>query len=440
MDLFQAIADQKGNHGKNTPLAVRMRPKTLDEFVGQRHLLGDGSLLRTALEEDTIGSLILYGPPGTGKTTLARLIADLTKATFEQLNAVTAGIADLRRVIKEAKDRQAYYSERTILFIDEIHRFNKSQQDGLLPAVEDGVITLVGATTENPFFSVNSPLLSRARVIRLQPLTQEDIDAIIDRALTDRDRGLGGDEWLLTDDARNHIKRVSGGDARIALGTLELASMGIPAGGNKKIGLKLVEEASQVRALNYDKAGDQHYDTISAWIKSIRGSDPDAALYWLARMLEAGEDPRFIVRRLIVHASEDIGNADPMALVVACQAAHALEWVGLPEARITLGQATAYLATAPKSNASYVAIDRAIEAVRDGEGGEVPAHLRDTAYSGAKELGSGEGYLYPHSFPEGYVKQSYLPEGMDDPRFYEPVDRGHERTIKERLERWRDGR
>lgn len=417
------------------PLAVRMRPRTLDEFVGQSHVLGERSLLRASIMNDRIpGSLIFYGPPGTGKTTLARIISQTTKAHFEQVNAVTAGVADIRRVIQEATDRMAYYNQKTVVFIDEIHRFNKAQQDALLPAVEDGTITLIGATTENPFFSITAALISRTRVIQFRPLQPEDIGTLIDRALSDRERGLGEQGLTLDDDARSHLIRISGNDARIALQTLELAAVGCTSLGQKTITLEMVEEASQTRAIRYDKTGDQHYDTISAFIKSIRGSDPDASLYWLAKMIEAGEDPRFIARRIIVHASEDIGNADPMALLVACSAAQALEWVGLPEARLALAQATVYLATAPKSNASYVAIEKALEAVRKADSTEVPPHLRDAHYPGASQLGSGQGYLYPHDYPDAYVPQQYLPDTLKDAVFYRPTERGYEAVIKKHME------
>lgn len=426
------------------PLAVRMRPRTLEEFVGQGKVLGAGSLLQRALLADRLGSLILYGPPGTGKTTFARIASATTRSHFEQINAVTSGVADIRRVIQEAEERRKYHSRKTTVFIDEIHRFNKSQQDALLPAVEDGVITLIGATTENPFFSINAPLLSRARVIRFEPLSPEEIERLIDRALTDRERGLGMLGLSIDPAAKAHLVRISGGDARVALNVLELAADratdlaeraqdGHDEEGARTIDLAAVEEASNVAALRYDRAGDQHYDVASAFIKSMRGSDPQATLYWLARMLEAGEDPRFIARRIIIHASEDVGNADPMALCVATSAAQALEWVGLPEAQLALAQAALYVATAPKSNAVCVGILEAREAVRRGALGAVPPHLRDASYRGAQSLGHGVGYRYPHDDPRGYVPQQYLPAGLESSIFYNPTDRGEEAKVRERL-------
>lgn len=387
------------------------------------------------LEGDRIPSLVLYGAPGTGKTTLARLAASQTSSHFESLNAVTSGVADVRRVIQEAADRRALYGKGTIVFIDEIHRFNKSQQDALLPAVEDGTIVLIGATTENPYFEVNAPLLSRARVVRLEPLTPDDLRTIVRRALRDPERGLGSEGLEIDEDAEEHLVRVASGDARIALNTLESAALAAKARGERSITLAAVEEAADRAAVRYDKSGDQHYDVVSAFIKSMRGSDPDAALYWLARMLEAGEDPRFISRRIVIHASEDVGNADPMALVVATAAAQAVDRVGLPEGQLALAQAAVYVATAPKSNAVYTGIAKAREDVRAGMVGPVPKALRDAHYPGAKALGHGKGYLYPHDDPSGYVRQNYWPDGMAPRAYYHPVDRGHEAAIRERMKR-----
>jgi len=435
VDLFDAAGREEAR--SRAPLAVRMRPRTLDEFVGQTKVVGPGTLFRRLVESGKVTSLILYGPPGTGKTTLARILAEASASHFEQVNAVTSGVSDLRKVIQDAKERAALYGKSSVVFIDEIHRFNRAQQDALLPAVEDGTITLIGATTENPYFEVNAPLLSRTRVVRLEPLGDGEISLLIRRALNDRERGLG--EWGLTiqPEAEAHLVRVANGDARVALNTLELAAVGAKERKDRTITVALVEEASQRKALRYDKAGDNHYDTISAFIKSMRGSDPDATLYWLCRMLESGEDPRFIARRILIHASEDVGNADPQALVVASAAAYALEWVGLPEAELALAQAALYIATAPKSNSVVTALARAKEAVRSGQGGEVPLHLRDAHYSGAAQLGHGQGYLYPHDFPDAYVSQQYLPDGMEGSVFYEPSGRGYEREISERLRLWR---
>lgn len=435
MDLFAAAGEEQAL--AKAPLAVRMRPRSLDEFVGQERIVGPGTLLRRVILGDRPISLILFGPPGTGKTTLARLMAESTKSHFEQINAVTAGVADIRRVIQEAKERQALYGKGSIVFIDEIHRFNKAQQDALLPAVEDGTIVLIGATTENPYFEVNAPLLSRARVVRLEPLKDADIATLIHRALADETRGLGAWRLSIEKDAVTHLVRVASGDARVALNALELAAFGAKDRADRTITVELVEEATERKFLRYDKDGDNHYDVISAFIKSMRGSDPDATLYWLARMLESGEDPRFIARRILIHASEDVGNADPQAIVVAAACATALEWVGLPEAELALAQAALYIATAPKSNATYVALAEAKEAVRSRPGGEVPKHLRDASYSGAARLGHGRGYLYPHDYEGGYVHQQYLPDGMPPVTFYRPTDRGYERIIRQRLESWR---
>lgn len=433
MDLFSFAHEQEDSKGRTKPLAARMRPKNLDEVVGQQHILAKGSLLRRAIEVDQISSLIFYGPPGTGKTTLAKVIARTTKSHFSELNAVTAGVADIRRIVEEAKDRLVMNSQRTTLFIDEIHRFNKSQQDALLPYVEEGTVILIGATTENPFFEVNAALLSRSQIFSLQSLTNEDLGQVIDRALTDEIDGLGELRVQIKPEAREHLIHYAEGDARRLLNALELAATTTPLNetGEIVITLDVAVESIQRRAVRYDKSGDNHYDTISAFIKSIRGSDPDGALYWLARMIDAGEDPRFIARRLIISASEDIGNADPQALSVAVSCFQALELIGMPEGRISLGQATTYLATAPKSNAAYMGINQALTYVQKEGHKPVPVHLRDRHYKGAATLGHGEGYLYPHDYPEGYVKQRYLPEGVEE-RFYQPKKIGYESEIQKR--------
>ncbi len=421
----------------SAPLAQRMRPRTLGEFVGQKHILSPGSLLYRAIEADRLISLLFYGPPGTGKTALAKIIAGATQADFQQLNAVMAGIADIRRVIKKAQENLAFQKQRTILFIDEIHRFNKAQQDALLPFVEDGTIIFIGATTENPMFEVIPPLLSRSRLFSLHPLTEEDIRTILTRALKDEERGLGKLKINIAEEALSHIARSANGDARAALNALELAAMTTDpdAGGTIYITREIAAQCSQRRVLPYDKDGDNHYDVISAFIKSLRGSDPDAALYWLAHMLYAGEDPKFIARRILVHAAEDVGLADPRALEIAQAAAYAVHFVGLPEARLPLAQATLYIATAPKSNSVITAIDKALNTVKKEAGKQVPNHLRDSHYQGAASLGHGRGYKYPHDYPGGYVDQDYLPQGLEEKTFYTPTDRGYEKIIKKRLEK-----
>ncbi len=423
---------------KEAPLAARMRPRTLDEFVGQEHIVGEGRLLRRAIQADQLSSLIFWGPPGTGKTTLAMIIANTTKSHFAAISAVMAGVADIRRLIDEAKERRNLYGQRTIVLVDEIHRFNKAQQDALLPHVEDGTIILIGATTENPYFEVISALVSRSQVFQLRPLTEEDILTLLRRALTDKERGYGNWKVRVDEEAIQHIARIAGGDARRALNALELAVTTTPADkqGWVHVTLQVAEDSIQRRAILYDKDGDAHYDTISAFIKSLRGSDPDAALYWMAKMLYAGEDPRFIVRRMIIFASEDVGLADPQALVVATAAAQALEWVGLPEAQYALAEAAIYLATAPKSNSVGAYWKALADVEREGKV-EVPDHLKDASRD-AEALGHGEGYKYPHAFDRHWVEQQYLPDPLKGRRYYEPGTLGYEKRIKEWME-WMRG-
>lgn len=430
-DLFSFAYEQQGGSGKQKPLAARMRPQTIQDVIGQSHIIAPGKLLRRAIEADQVSSLIFYGPPGTGKTTLAKVIARSTRSYFSELNAVTAGVGDIRKVVEEAKERLVMGGQRTTLFVDEIHRFNKSQQDALLPFVEEGTIILIGATTENPFFEVNAALLSRSQIFSLQPLNHEELKQVIDRALRDEENGLGELDVQLTPEAQEHLIQYAEGDARRLLNALELAVTTTPQGadGSITVTLDVAVESIQRRAVRYDKSGDNHYDTISAFIKSIRGSDPDAALYWLARMIDAGEDPRFIARRLVISASEDIGNADPQAITVAISCFQAVKLVGMPEGRIALGQATTYLATAPKSNAAYNGINQALAHIQKEGHKPVPIHLRDSAYKGASKLGHGKGYLYPHNYPFGYVQQQYLPDGLDIV-FYEPKEFGYERHIR----------
>jgi putative ATPase len=401
-----------------------MRPRTLDEFVGQEDVVGRGTVLREAIERDTLSSLLLYGPAGTGKTSLARIIANTTESEFAEISAVSSGVADIRKVIEQASDRLSFSGQRTILFVDEIHRFSKSQQDALLHAVEDRLVVLVGATTENPFFEVNAPLISRSRIVELYALTDRDIDVIVSAALDD-ERGLGG-SVSLDDDARSHIVRTAGGDARVALTTLEISAEAAAARGSSVVEIDDVTGATLKKPVRYDKGGDVHYDVISAFIKSMRGGDPDAAVYWLARMLHAGEDPKFIARRIMILASEDIGNADPRALLVAEAAVKATEFIGMPECRINLSQAVVYMALAPKSNASYLAIDAALADVEQGPATEVPMHLRDRSYPGAAQLGRGDGYVYPHDHPDHAPDQVYLPESLGERRYFAPGDAGWE--------------
>lgn len=434
MDLFEASRQNQLKRG--APLAVRMRPRTIEEFVGQEDIVGPGKLLRRAIEADQLSSVIFYGPPGTGKTTLAKVVANTTKAFFEQLNAVTSGVADIKQVVKNARDRLGMYHQRTILFIDEIHRFNKSQQDALLPFVEDGTVTLIGATTENPYFEVNPPLLSRSRVFAFTSLVDKDIAQLIRTALLDEERGLGHYRVEIRDEALNHIVDIANGDARSALNAVELAVMTTTPDENgiRIITLEVAEESIQKRSVRYDKSGDQHYDVISAFIKSLRGSDPDAALHWLARMIYAGEDPRFIARRMIIHAAEDVGLADPNALVVAMAAANALDYVGMPEARIPLAEAAIYIATAPKSNSVIKAIDRALGDIQNRKLGPVPVHLRDSNYKGAAKMGHGKNYKYPHDFSGNYLEQQYLPDEIAGTTYYDPCESGQEKDIKQLLD------
>ena len=421
---------------RHQPLAARMRPQSLDEYAGQTHILGPGQLLRRAIEADRIQSLIFFGPPGTGKTSLAQIIARQTKSKFERLSGVESNVADMRRVLATAQNRLANTGQPTILFIDEIHRFNKAQQDILLPDVESGVVRLIGATTHNPFFFVNSPLVSRSQIFELRPLTEAELYALLQRALADTDRGLGFMKISADEAALRHLATISDGDARKALNALEIAALTTPpaASGIIHIDLAAAEQSIQKKAVVYDGDGDAHYDTISAFIKSMRGSDPDAALYWLAKMIHAGEDPRFIARRIVVHAAEDVGLADPMALVLANAAFQAAEFIGWPEARIPIAEATIYIATANKSNSTIKAIDAALADVRAGRTLAVPEHLRDAHYKGAKQLGHGKDYQYAHDHPGHFVPQDYL--GADK-RYYEPTDQGVEKKIKERLDHWR---
>ena len=422
---------------QSAPLAARMRPRTFDEFVGQQHIVDPDRVLRKAIEADRIPSMILWGPPGTGKTTLASLIARHTRSAFSQVSAVTSGVADLRRIVKEAKDAIGMHGRRTILFVDEIHRFNKAQQDVILPHVEDGTVVLIGATTENPSFEVISPLLSRSRVFTLNSLTDEQVEGIVRRALSDPDRGLGAHAPEIGGEALEALVRLSNGDARTALNALELAASTAAHGDERSvIDTATVEDAMQRKALMYDKAGDQHYDTISAFIKSVRGSDPDAAVYWLGRMIEAGEDPMFVARRLVVLAAEDIGMADPQALTVAVSAQQAVHFIGMPEGRIPLAEAAVYLATAPKSNSAYVAINNAIEDARRSRNDPVPLHLRNAVTGLMKSQGYGEGYKYAHDYPDHFAPDDNLPENLKGRRYYEPSDQGYERQVSERLRRW----
>lgn len=434
MDLFQYQSEKILK--KEAPLANRLRPQTLENFVGQQHIIGKDTLLYRAIKADKISSLILYGPSGTGKTTLAKIIANTTKSIFLQINGVNASTKDIKEIVQSAKTTLALNGKKTILFIDEIHRFNKSQQDTLLPHVEDGTITLIGATTENPYFEINRALISRSIIFKLKPLTIENIKNIITNAITDKENGFGYFNIKIDDDALDFIANVSNGDARIALNAIELAVLTTDKNDENfiHINLKIAEQCIQKRAINYDKNGDNHYDTISAFIKSMRGSDPDAAIYYLAKMLYAGEDPKFIARRIIICASEDVGNADPRALQIAVSAFQATEMIGMPECRIILAQAVCYVASAPKSNASYMAINDAIKDVKNIQISTIPPYLKDAHYNGANKLGNGIGYKYAHDYEKNYVKQQYLPNEIKDKTYYTPTDNGYEKNIKKWLD------
>jgi putative ATPase len=434
--LFDHASEEQ--RAREAPLAARMRPRTWDEFVGQEHIVGPGRVLRRAIDADQVPSLLLWGPPGAGKTTLAYLIAGLTRAHFESISAVTSGVADLRRIAEEARERRGMHGRRTILFVDEIHRFNKAQQDVILPHVENGTVTFIGATTENPSFEVVAPLLSRSRAYALEPLGDDHLRAIVQRALADGERGLGAYKAALEPQALEHLIQATGGDARVALNALELAASAAlaDASGDRLITLAIVEEAMQQPSLQYDKAGDQHYDTISAFIKSVRSSDPDAAVYWLTRMLEAGEDPLFIARRIVILAAEDIGMADPMALPLAVAAQQAVHFIGLPEGAIPLAEATVYLATAPKSNSAYRALNLAREDVRQGRNDQVPKHLRNAVTGLMRGMGYGEGYKYAHDYPDHFAAMENLPERLRGKRYYQPSDQGYEKEVAERIRGW----
>ena len=433
MDLFDYM--RQNTMKDESPLASRLRPQTLDEVVGQQHIIGKDKLLYRAIMADKLSSIIFYGPPGTGKTTLAKVIAHTTSADFVQLNATVAGKKDMEEVIGKAKDNLGMYGRKTILFVDEIHRFNKGQQDFLLPFVEDGTIILIGATTENPYFEVNGALISRSIIFELKPLDKSDIKVILKRAVYDKEKGMGSLNAEIDDDALDFLADISNGDARNALNAIELGVLTTKPSEDGKIhiNLAIAEQCIQRRTLKYDKDGDNHYDTISAFITSLRGSDPDAAVYYLARMLHAGEDIKFIARRIMICASEDVGNADPQALVVAVNACLAGERLGMPEARIPLAQAATYVACAPKSNAAYLAINKALDVVEHEESYSIPPHLQDASYKNAGKLGHGEGYKYAHDYPNHYVKQQYLPTKLMDMVFYEPTDNGYEKRIKEHL-------
>ena len=435
MDLFDYM--RENSMKDNSPLAQRMRPRNLDEVVGQRHIIGPDKLLYRAIKADKLSSIIFYGPPGTGKTTLAKVIANTTSADFRQINATVAGKKDMEDVVAAAKNNMGMYGRKTILFVDEIHRFNKGQQDYLLPFVEDGTLILIGATTENPYFEVNSALISRSIIFELKALEKEDILSLIHTAVYDKERGMGAYDAVIDAAAAEFLADIANGDARNALNAVELGIMSTNRADDGKIHitLEVAEECIQKRVIRYDKTGDNHYDTISAFIKSMRGSDPDAALYYLARMLYAGEDIKFIARRIMICASEDVGNADPLALVVAVSACEAVERIGMPEAQIILAQAVTYIATAPKSNAAYLGIDKAMAQVAGEKTAVIPPHLQDAHYKSAAKLGHGTGYLYAHDYPMHYVKQQYLPDTLVGRRFYEPTDNGYEKHISEHMKR-----
>ncbi|AIF51467.1 replication-associated recombination protein A [Pelosinus sp. UFO1] len=430
MDLF-AYSNQEENN-QTAPLAVRMRPRNLDEFIGQNEIIGKDKFLRKMIDGDNLPSIILFGPPGTGKTTLAQIIANTTGSYFEKLNAVSAGIADIRKIVEAAKERLGFYRQRTIVFIDEIHRFNKGQQDVLLPYVEDGRIILIGATTENPYFEVNAALLSRMRVVRLKSLGVSDLVEIMQQAMNDSERGLGSFKIEYTNEALAIIAELSGGDARIALNIIEQSVTMMRSSNVTELTIKILKEVVGERVQRYDKSGDHHYDTVSAFIKSMRGSDPDAALHYLARMIVAGEDVKFIARRIVICAAEDVGNADPQALVIAMSAAQAVQFIGMPEAQIILSEAVIYISTAPKSNASYMAVAQAINDVKQKDCGQIPLHLRDAHYPGAKKMGHGLDYLYPHNYDGNYIEQQYLPDNLKGTVYYRPTENGQELKNKKK--------
>lgn len=436
VDLFED--QRKKALSREAPLAARMRPRTMDEFVGQQHIVGPERALRRSIEADNLPSMVLWGPPGSGKTTLALLIAGVTLSHFDPVSAVTAGVADLRRIIAQARERRGMHSQRTVLFVDEIHRFSKSQQDVILPHVEEGTVTFIGATTENPSFEVIAPLLSRCRVFALKGLTEDEVSTLVRRAAKDGERGLGPLQVELSDEALGHLVAYAGGDARVALNALEMAAAATEPGdsGTRRVTLETVEDVLQQRSLLYDKAGDLHYETISAFIKSVRGSDPDAAVYWLGRMIEAGEHPMFIARRLVVLAAEDVGMADPQGLPVAVAAQQAVHLIGMPEGAIVLAQATVYLATAPKSNSAHVALTKAREDARRTPTEPVPLHLRNAATGLMKGMGYGQGYRYAHDYPGHFAPMENLPPSLRDRRYYEPSDQGYEATVAERMRVW----
>ncbi|MCI8402607.1 MAG: replication-associated recombination protein A [Lachnospiraceae bacterium] len=441
MDLFEYM--RKSNQEKESPLAARLRPTSLEEVVGQRHIIGRDKMLYRAIRADKLSSLIFYGPPGTGKTTLARVIANTTRGEFTQINATVSGKKDMEQIVQKAKELSGMYGKKTILFVDEIHRFNKAQQDYLLPFVEDGTVILIGATTENPYFEVNGALLSRSVIFELKPLERKDVEELLDRAVRDETKGLGSFRAELTGEARQFLADMAGGDARAALNAIELAVLTTERSGDGiiHVDLQVAQECIQRRAVRYDKEGDNHYDTVSAFIKSMRGSDPDAAVYYLARMLHAGEDIKFIARRIMICASEDVGNADPQALLVAVAASQAAERIGMPEAQIILSQAVTYVASAPKSNAACNAVSAAMEAVRSTHIRTIPPHLQDAHYKGASGLGRGTGYRYAHDYPRHYVKQQYLPDELAGSVFYAPSENGYEKEIGAwlRMLRWEAG-
>lgn len=440
MDLFTLSMNEQLK--KNAPLAERMRPEIIAEFVGQDHILGKGKFLNRAIKADRITSMIFYGPPGTGKTTLAMIIANRTNMIFEKLSAVTSGVKDIREVMARAEESLKIHNKRTILFIDEIHRFNKSQQDALLPFVEKGIIILIGATTENPYFEVNKALLSRVMVLQLYPLNRDSLKTLLNSALSNKEKGLGDYNVKITEEAVDYLLTISEGDGRTLLNSIEIGVLSTPANSKSiiEIDLETIKSSIQIKTAKYDKGGDEHYNTISAFIKSMRGSDPDATLYWLAKMINAGEDPKFIARRIIIFASEDVGNADPNALNVAISTFDAINIVGMPEGRINLAQGALYMATAPKSNSAYLGIDKALADIKSKEIGDVPNHLKDGHYPGAKKLGQAQGYKNPHNYKEKFVEQQYLPDEFKNKKYYNPSNVGYEKEINKRLEELFDNR